>query len=1122
MRSHPRGECKSGACKECGKKHHTMLHLPKKNIESTKENSSSDSDPLKGINCLSIKAITNSLQLLISAKVGVFNEKNEILPCRMLLDTCSSANFITENFARQLNLPRTRCSVPITSLNDMETTAKYYVSVTFKSLYSDYRRTLNFFAVPRITDMVPSEYIPKNSFNIHPSLKLADPEFHKPGTIEMLLGAGPTLSLFCIGQINLSRNNQDLYLQKSKLGWIIGGGISAENPFKRSKCLASNIDFQLEKFWDIEEFPSQQVYSIEENACQKHFKNHVTRSQSGQYIVALPFKENPTVLGDSETMAWERLNFLLKRFKKDPPFKSQYTEVMNEYIKLGHMSKVTNASTKGYYLPHHAVIKESSNTTKVRVVFDASAKTTSGKSLNDILMTGPTIQDDLFSLLLRFRVHNYVITCDIEKMYRQFLVREEDRQYQKILWPVNGVVQEFQLNTVTFGGAPSPYLAIACLHQLAQDENDKFPLAAQALTQDTYVDNILTGTKTINEGQKLCRELNEILHTCGANLRQWASNHIEILSDISEKHFDKNFQLDHDNPLKTLGISWNAQNDTFVYTVKTLPIGNKITKRSILSEIAKIFDPLGLLGPVILYAKKIMQEIWQARVEWDESIPSDIHYSWTNYCMQLNSLQDVSFKRQICLKNSSSLEIHGFCDASEIGYGACIYVRSKNTTGEYSSSLLCSKSRVAPLKTRSLPRLELCGAHLLANLYEISVKSLKINIDKTYFWSDSTIALHWIKTPSNLLKTFVANRVTDIQLRTNVNNWHHVRSEENPADALSRGQLPIEWLENPTWLNGPEWLKLPETEWPLSKIPSLENVPECRIIKCLLVQPETVDILCKFSSFTKLKRTVSWMFRVLKKYRRSGCLQVDELKRAEITIIRLIQRREYASEIKQLGDNKPLPENNKLASLDPFLDNDSILRVGGRIRKAMIPFCQRHPIILPRGNHVTDLIITENHTNNFHSGIQTTLYNVRQRYWPIDGKNQTRRVIRKCVTCFRAKPPLCSYKMGNLPSVRINQARPFCHVGVDYCGPFFIKQKKYRNRINIKSYIAIFICMVTKAVHIELVSDISTDTFLAALRRFIGRRGIPQKIYSDNGSNFCGANNKLVELYSLFQSDSHR
>ncbi|XP_017796350.1 PREDICTED: uncharacterized protein LOC108577672 [Habropoda laboriosa] len=260
------------------------------------------------------------------------------------------------------------------------------------------------------------------------------------------------------------------------------------------------LDQTIKKFWEIEEAPTKKLFSDEESAAENHYKQHTRRdSDSGKYIVSLPFKEEHA-LGDSYATALKRFYSLEKNLAKNTDRKQLYVDFMNEYAVLGHMSEQQHDNKReSYYLPHHAVFKESSLTTKLRVVFDGSARTASGKSLNDTLMVGPTIQDDLFALIIRFRSHTYVLTADITKTYRQTWIHPDDRQCQKILWrddPIKPIKTD-TLNTVTYGTSAAPFLAIHSLHQLADDEASLFPKGAAIMKADLYVDDLLTGARLI-------------------------------------------------------------------------------------------------------------------------------------------------------------------------------------------------------------------------------------------------------------------------------------------------------------------------------------------------------------------------------------------------------------------------------------------------------------------------------------------------------------------------------------------------------------------------------------------------------------------------------------------------
>ena len=730
---------------------------------------------------------------MTSAKVIVYSRFKEQHTCRVLLDTCSTANFISASLAQRLQLNKSSCSLTIGAMNELNTTANYYAQLTFQSIYSEFKQSLTFFIVPKITDATPSDVIPREQLKLPANLRLADPEFHIPAPIDLLIGAGPSLSLFSTGQIKVADSH--LILQKTKLGWVIGGGITTVDNHKSTSCMLTDLQFDLEKFWTIEELPmnKQLRVSKEEQECEEHFKSHVKRNSDGRYVVALPFKQPIAYLGDSRTIALKRLMYLKRKFEGNKEFAVEYTKTMNDYLEQGHMSPIETKESEvnsGFYLSHHAVFKESSNTTKLRVVFDASAKPSKGKkgSLNDHLLVGPTIQDDLFTHLLRFRTHPYVILADIEKMYRQFLVREEDRIFQKLLWFNGDTIQEHALNTVTFGVSSAPYLAIRSLHQLAIDEEKHFPLAAKILKNDMYVDNMITGCNSIAEAREICRQITGILSSAGMKMRQWASNNYKIIENIDKRDLDVNFDVNRDNSINTLGVAWRAMRDEFIYKISNIAISRSITKRKILSEISKIFDPLGLLGPIILFAKKLLQDIWKAKVDWDESIPSTAHYAWMTFCAQLHSINQISFRRLAICKDSLKVQLHGFCDASEAGYGACIYVRSQTPNGSHETVLLCSKSRVAPTKTRTIPRLELCAMQLLSNLYEQVIGAINIKFDAVHLWSDSSIALNWARAEPCTLKVFVANRVMDVQSKTETSQWNHVRSHDNPADALSRDQ----------------------------------------------------------------------------------------------------------------------------------------------------------------------------------------------------------------------------------------------------------------------------------------------------------------------------------------------
>jgi hypothetical protein len=395
--------------------------------------------------------------------------------------------------------------------------------------------------------------------------------------------------------------------------------------------------------------------------------------------------------------------------------------------------------------------------------------------------------------------------------------------------------------------------------------------------------------------------------------------------------------------------------------------------------IARIYDPLRLLAPVIVRAKILLQRVWALKVDWDESLPSDLHSEWKRYYSQLTLLNNIRFPRKVIIKIAVNIELHGFCDASEKAYGACVYVRTTNGDGTIQTILLTARSKVAPLKTLIIPRLELSGALLLTSLISVVKNSLTTRISRTVYWTESSIVLQWIKSSAHTLKTFVANRVSEIQSKTNIDDWRHVPTNNNPADLISRGQRPKEFLNQAIWKTGPEWLNQTEESWPNWSPTRADEIPEQKRTICLMSNTIEPSILDRYSSWPKLIRVVARCLHWKNKQNRATPLTVDEINSSHNKVIHLIQNTYFLSEISQLQKDRTNEVGGQLQSLNPFIDKEGILRVGGRLSNSPILFQQKHPIILPKAP-ITKIIILHEHTNNHHAGTQSTLYAVRQRY----------------------------------------------------------------------------------------------------------------------------------------------
>ncbi|XP_058817812.1 uncharacterized protein LOC131681118 [Topomyia yanbarensis] len=822
-RGHRTVDCNSEqSCKTCGRKHHSLFHdgkpeAPKKleNEEPTSSTSCSSDiretvEQTKSLNCAHSYNVTKQV-LLSTAEVLVCGSGNTTWSCKALLDSGSDSNLMTEEFARKINIRMESINIPISGLNNTETYVKYRLSTKIKSRVNAFDATLEFLVVPKITKL-PIIELDTHAWPIPTGTVLADPSFNKPDEIQIILGAELFFDLLKEGRMRLG--NTKPILIDTQFGWIVSGPVNDRNQrLKKSQGICqlnvsnNELNHTLTKFWELDACREASLLTVAEQAVEAHFLRTFTRNDDGRYSVRLPFNDIKNQLGDSRATAQRRFDNLLRTFVDDKK-RIRYTEFMEEYLSLGHMVEVFDHPEDCFFLPHHAIYKETSSTTKLRVVFDASARTTSGFSLNDALETGPTVQSDLISIIIRFCSHQVVLTADIPKMYRQVQIHPEDRKYQRILWlDSENKTGTFELTTVTYGCSSAPYLATRVLTQLANDEADEFPHASRIVKEDSYIDDFLTGGKTVAEVIEIYQQLSEMLKRGGFGMHKFCSNSESVRKSIPAElqETQMNFEdADINNTIKILGLIWNPEEDYFVFHVSPLESKNNVhpTKRSVLSDIGTLFDPLGFLGPAITTAKLIMQDLWRLGVAWDEALPPEQLETWTAFRQQLPLVNQLKKGRCITSNHADVIELHGYSDASKKAYGAVLYTRCVSSNGRVKVHLVCSKSRVAPLKPTTIPRLELCGALLLAQLVKKTVAEMQISFQSVTLWTDSHVVLGWLKKSPLALNQFVANRVVAIIELVPEYQWLYVPSEQNPADVISRGAMPEELIRQDLWWKG--------------------------------------------------------------------------------------------------------------------------------------------------------------------------------------------------------------------------------------------------------------------------------------------------------------------------------
>jgi len=1125
-------DCRLSSCPKCNQCHNSKLHDDTQSTNTPVPSSSGEQAPAQvdvpftgSVNVQDSQAKLNIM--LSTSLINVQNKEGKWHRCRAVLDSGSQLNFITNECAKRLGLSQSindqQC---ISGVGTMASSVSLSYSAVICSRVNEYQLNAILYALPVIVNTLPSQMIDCSQLTLpkHIKNKLADLNFHVPGNIDLLLGSEVFFNILGTERWSFSDHAS---LHHTQFGWIVAGKL----PIIHHTNAISSINMLSSSALSL--FTNQiSQRTSEEVEKEKHFRSTTRRNPDGRFVVKLPVLQDPKVLGDSCAMAQRHFFNLEKRLTKDPSLAMQYKSFMDEYLELDHMelvNEVTNCPI--YYLPHHPVFKAESSTTKMRVVFDGSAVASSGLSLNDILLKGPKVQPDIIKILWRFRLFNIVITADVAKMYRQVLMSPDDSELQRIIYRASPDQQlkHYKQKTVTYGTKPASFLATRCLFQLAEECDD--PQIKRVIGKNFYVDDLLSGAQSDSQCLEIYTQLQARLGNAGFVLRKWCSNSTAMLERIPNAHDDPNFMvtLSENDVVSTLGLMWQPTADSFRFNLKNWSPPSSMTKRSLLSDINSVYDPIGLISPVLIKGKIFIQQLWSLKMSWDQILSEDLQAKWSNFYSNLQSLSSLSITRKVVCNQNSPIQIHGFCDASQEAFGACVYLRSIDNNGCVHVTLFTSKSRVAPLQPTTIPRLELCGALLLADLVaevktELKILDIQIDASDVYLWSDSTIVIAWIKSLS-LFQAYVANRLSRIREVSSPDQWRHVSTQDNPADLITRGAEAKSFSHCGLWWTGPKWLSNFITPDPKNVQLPNEDLPELRTVKLILVNAiQNNEIFDRFSSWTKLIRVTGWLIRFIqnaklkaKQSRSYDPLSVLELSAAQNIRLRHAQL-DFSEEVEYLQKGFQVPNRSHIKSLNPFIDNDGIIRVGGRLSNASIADHRKFPIVLSSKHRLTQLLFLYEHLRLLHAGPQALVASIQTRFWPMGARDIARSVVRKCVTCFEFKPRFSVPLMASLPKERVSIERPFNRSGVDFCGPILIKSG-IRRVTAIKCYISVFICFTTRAIHLELVSNLTTDAFLAALTRFMLRRGVCSHIHSDNITNFVGANKVLKQLFQLSKNN---
>ena len=1180
---HMARDCNSSyRCKAvgCGKRHNSLLHEersastapPSQQVVATAQVDSEDDD---------------SECLLMTARVTLIGESGQIT-VRALLDSGSTLSIVTDQLARQLHLKPTGKSVSISGIKSSDTQQLHpmrRVELASESLPS-WRATIQVASMDKVIRKLPLQNVPHVRKLAHlKGLQLADNNFDQPGKIEVLLGQNIWRHLFLEGRIK-GASTSDPEAWRTVFGWTVLGSYR-QTPTQQviqhtAAAVQSNkeSDDLLARFHELEEPSSFSIpLTAKEVKVEKHYEEtHSYDKNSNRYTVKLPKVDNPPPLGESKTQAINRARANEKSLIRKGRYED-FQSVMGEYLTLGHAVEVpgnqphpqsqphqggaaasgvaapghqssqstqggaaatgvaaplpqTLSSNQSYFMPVHSVVKETSTTTKTRAVFDASAKTTSHYSLNDVLAVGPTLHPTIDKILLRFRQYPVALSSDIAKMYREVLLHSDDQQLHKYIWRESPEHQwkEYMMTRVTFGVAASPYLAVKTLQQTAADHGGEHPTIQWHVQQSFYVDDFLGGAASVEEATLLYQQLSSTLEKGSFHLRKWRSSHQQVLehipANIQEAVPTLELTDQHSATYpRALGVTWDSGRDT-MFTNIQVQDHFRPTKRGVISDVARTFDVLGWINPAILPMKLLYRDLWKEGLDWDEPVSEEQagkHLTWRS---DLPALKEVHLPRCYTRAEApSSLQLHGFADASCNAYAAVIYLRATYPTQQPTVQLVVAKSKVAPLKTRTIPQLELCGANLLARLITTTGQTLGVPTNQIKAYSDSTVVLGWLGGESGRYCIFSGHRIASTTILLPSQHWHHVPTEQNPADVASRGVSASELRNHELWWHGPPWLaadpiSLPHqpTEEVLAEGRRTERKPEPRVAMAV-IQEECYEQ--HQNSYLKLVRITSWMLRFMNldtKKERSSHLTTAEGQQATSFLLRRSQGRSFSEEISTIKAGKDLSPRSKVLVLHPFLGKDQLLRVGGRLWHTKIPYHTSHPVILAAGDHLTRLLFAHYHLLLGHCGPSTLLAHAANLYHVLGGRVLSRTICRKCVTCRKQAAKSASQLLGQLPPFRVEPQHVFLNTGMDFCGPFLVRMGYTRKPVMIKVFLAIFLCMATKAVHLEVVSDLKTSALIASLDRFVARRGLPLHLHSDNGSNYIGAKNQLAAFYDMMTS----
>ena len=1088
--------------------------------------------------CVNPSTVPNSaVTVLQTAKVKV-KVGNKVYVATLLFDTGSDKSYISSRFSNKIKPELIGREVISYSVFGENNTSKSFLSKLFSLNIVGINNNINNIEVLEVPNVCKTLFRQKVPLEILEQfgIDFADNYQHDRNLqIDILIGMNYFWEII---QPNNFIKHKGLLAMNSSVGWILSGSFAVHeiNSSSNIQLLCVGVSsYEVDRFWTLESFGIGPVLSERKLLSSSHIYNNFSnciQNIGNRYEVPLVFKKDksPDLIVNNKSIALKRLEQTYKMLDKDPNLKDQYHNVFLNYEREKMIEDVPKDSDadlpyQPYYLPHKPVIKLNKVTSKIRPVLDGSCKSFNGLSINDLLDEGPSLNPNIVSILLRFRRWLVALLADIRMAFLQVSLHPYFRDLCRFMLKFGDTIRVMRFTRIPFGLSCSPFIlnAVIKTHLNCYEESN----AKRELSENMFVDDLISGADSLSEASEMYKECNRIIQDAGMVFTKWCSNDKDL-----------NLFMNKDQEVvtsKVLGVAYDVYKDLFYFIGLDPSLIIFCTKRVIFSFIAKFYDPLGFIQPYIMYGKFILQALWKLNLDWDVEAPEAICKEFNCWLDSSKSLTNWQMPRAyfpgIPWHDVNNIEVHGFSDASERGFGAVVYLRIRIANG-FQVSFAISRSRVAPTKKLTLPRLELLGALLLARLVHDVKEALHLENKSysTFYWSDSKVTIAWILSDPFALKTFVCNRVTEIQ-NLEANNWIHCPGTLNPADLISRGCFADKLINYDYWLNGPSWLY---DDVNFKELKHDISLKETKLVSEFSTEVKNTKVICiaaidscfqigKYSNFMFAKKVMAYILRFLKcvkvaakdkvkfkDIRNPNQFTAVELSEAENRIIFIEQRKIYAPEINSILNRQNLPKGSNLSSLAPILDEEGFLRKGGRIKHADLSYENIHPLIIPSG-HLSKILINNHHHFIKHSGLGTTLTTLRAKYWIIKAVHTAKSIFKSCNRCQRHDSRSIQQPSVPLPSFRVSQCPPFTVSGIDHAGPLYCSDQPEN-----KFYILLLTCSVTRAVHIELVDSMSIPDCQLAIRRFAARRGMPSVFYSDNSKTFEGTNKKLQNIFGSF------